>query len=71
MKTLAENIISHPNETKYHRFKPTNTKIQQYLINPKGPIIEYLRKVQRFTYTSHILIGLMTDLIDRWVLNQR
>lgn len=44
MKTIAENIINHPNEKKYRRFKTTNEKVQQTLILPKG-VIEYIRKL--------------------------
>ncbi|CAL1700664.1 unnamed protein product [Somion occarium] len=35
---LAENIIKHPDEDKYLRFKPTNAKIKQYLVDPKGTL---------------------------------
>ncbi|EPT03800.1 hypothetical protein FOMPIDRAFT_1022340 [Fomitopsis schrenkii] len=38
LKTLAENILAHPGEDKYKRFKPTNTKIKKVLVDPKGTL---------------------------------
>jgi len=35
---LAGNIIDHPNEEKYHRFKPTNTTIRRKIVDPKGSL---------------------------------
>jgi len=35
---LAENVISHPEEEKFHRFKPTNTAIRQKIVDPKGTL---------------------------------
>ena len=42
--TLAENILKHPNEEKYQKFKPTNSNIKRLLVDPKGTI-EYARAV--------------------------
>ncbi|KAI1786541.1 hypothetical protein LXA43DRAFT_897752 [Ganoderma leucocontextum] len=35
---LAENIIAHPEDPKYHKFKPTNTTINRLLVEPKGTL---------------------------------
>jgi len=35
---LAGNIIDHPNEEKYDRFKPTNTAIRKKIVDPKGAL---------------------------------
>jgi len=35
---LAGNIIDHPEEEKYHRFKPTNTAIRRKIVDPKGSL---------------------------------
>ncbi|KAH9951579.1 hypothetical protein B0H21DRAFT_818030 [Amylocystis lapponica] len=42
LKMLADNILSHPGDVKYYRFKPTNGKIKRVLVEPKGTI-EYAR----------------------------
>ncbi|KAI0081780.1 hypothetical protein K474DRAFT_1656157 [Panus rudis PR-1116 ss-1] len=36
--TLAENIIRNPDEEKYLRFKPTNSKIKKYVVDSKGTL---------------------------------
>jgi hypothetical protein len=41
---LARNIIDHPNEEKYHRFKPTNSTIRKKIVDPKGTL-EYAVEV--------------------------
>ncbi|OSX60225.1 hypothetical protein POSPLADRAFT_1066610 [Postia placenta MAD-698-R-SB12] len=38
LKMLAENILQHPGEEKYRRFKPTNSKIRRTLVEPKGTL---------------------------------
>ncbi|KZT71571.1 hypothetical protein DAEQUDRAFT_724105 [Daedalea quercina L-15889] len=38
LKTLAENIVAHPNEDKFKKFKPTNSKIKRVLVDPKGTL---------------------------------
>jgi len=35
---LSDNILEHPDETKYQRFKPTNPKIKAVLVDPKGTL---------------------------------
>ncbi|RDX55623.1 hypothetical protein OH76DRAFT_755621 [Lentinus brumalis] len=35
---LAENIIAHPDEAKYQKFKPTNPTIQRTLVEPRGTL---------------------------------
>ncbi|TCD69688.1 hypothetical protein EIP91_006705 [Steccherinum ochraceum] len=35
---LSDNIIEHPDDTKYYKFKPTNEKIKTYLVDPKGTL---------------------------------
>ncbi|KAI0832429.1 hypothetical protein BC628DRAFT_1346598 [Trametes gibbosa] len=35
---LAQNIIDHPGEEKYHRFKPTNATIKRVLVDPRGTL---------------------------------
>lgn len=35
---LAGNIIDHPGEEKYHRFKSTNTTIRRKIVDPKGTL---------------------------------
>lgn len=42
---LAGNIIDHPDEEKYHRFKPTNTTIRKKIVDPKGTL-EYAVEVR-------------------------
>jgi hypothetical protein len=41
---LARNIIDHPEEQKYHQFKPTNTAIRKKIVDPKGSL-EYAVEV--------------------------
>ena len=50
---LAGNIIDHPDEDKYHRFKPTNTAIRRKIVDPKGSL-EYAVEV-RAAYPCPIL----------------
>ncbi|KAL6309529.1 hypothetical protein BKA93DRAFT_757832 [Sparassis latifolia] len=38
LKQLADNIIKHPNDEKYYKFKPTNSKIKHLLVEPKGTL---------------------------------
>jgi len=42
---LAGNIIDHPEDEKYHRFKPTNTAIRKKIVDPKGSL-EYAVEVR-------------------------
>lgn len=35
---LAENIIAHPDEAKYQKFKPTNAMIKRTLVDPRGTL---------------------------------
>ncbi|KAH9853464.1 hypothetical protein C2E23DRAFT_821546 [Lenzites betulinus] len=35
---LAQNIIDHPGEAKYQRFKPTNATIKRVLVDPRGTL---------------------------------
>ena len=35
---LAENILAHPDEAKYQKFKPTNSTINRLLVEPKGTL---------------------------------
>jgi len=35
---LAQNVIDHPREEKYHRFKSTNPAIQKKIVDPKGTL---------------------------------
>ena len=35
---LAENIIAHPEDPKYQKFKPTNTTINRLLVEPRGTL---------------------------------
>ncbi|TBU49543.1 hypothetical protein BD309DRAFT_947092 [Dichomitus squalens] len=35
---LAENIIAHPDDPKYQKFKPTNSTINRLLVEPKGTL---------------------------------
>jgi len=35
---LAGNIVDHPEDEKYHRFKPTNTTIRKKIVDPKGTL---------------------------------
>jgi len=41
---LAENLINHPGEEKYRRFKTTNATIRRKLVDPKGTL-EYAREL--------------------------
>ena len=43
--TLAVNVIDHPDDEKYHRFKPTNTLIRRKIVDPKGTL-EYAVEVR-------------------------
>ena len=45
LSMLARNIIDHPEEEKYHRFKPTNTAIRKKIVDPKGSL-EYAVEVR-------------------------
>jgi len=36
--TIAGNVIDHPDEDKYHKFKPTNTAIRRKIVDPKGTL---------------------------------
>jgi len=38
LQQLAENILDHPGEPKYQRFKPTNNMIRARVIDPKGTL---------------------------------
>lgn len=42
--TIAGNVIDHPDEEKYHKFKPTNTAIRRKIVDPKGTL-EYAVEV--------------------------
>lgn len=46
---LAGNIIDHPEEEKYHRFKPTNSAIRKKIVDPKGSL-EYAVEVRTTGY---------------------
>ncbi|KAI0660974.1 hypothetical protein C8Q70DRAFT_973882 [Cubamyces menziesii] len=35
---LAQNIIDHPGEVKYQKFKPTNASIKRLLVDPRGTL---------------------------------
>ncbi len=35
---LAENVIAHPEDPKYQKFKPTNTTIKRLLVEPRGTL---------------------------------
>ncbi|KAI0335476.1 hypothetical protein GY45DRAFT_1240298 [Cubamyces sp. BRFM 1775] len=35
---LAQNIIDHPGEAKYQKFKPTNASIKRLLVDPRGTL---------------------------------
>ncbi|EIW61950.1 uncharacterized protein TRAVEDRAFT_163609 [Trametes versicolor FP-101664 SS1] len=35
---LAQNIVDHPDEVKYQRFKPTNATIKRVLVDPRGTL---------------------------------
>ena len=35
---LAENIIAHPDDPKYQKFKPTNATINRLLVEPRGTL---------------------------------
>jgi len=48
---LATNIIDHPDEEKYHRFKPTNTAIRKKIVDPKGTL-EYAVEVRVVCFRS-------------------
>ncbi len=52
MLKLAENIIEHPDEEKYQRFKSTNPTIKRLLVDPKGTI-EYARAVSTIRFRRH------------------
>ena len=41
---LSGNILDHPGEDKYSKFKPTNQKIKEYLVDPQGTL-EYAVEV--------------------------
>jgi len=41
---ISENILSDPDNTKFHQFKPTNSVIKRDLIDPKGTV-EYAREL--------------------------
>ena len=43
--TLAGNLIDHPEEAKYQRFKPTNAGIKRTIVDPKGSL-EYAVEVR-------------------------
>ncbi|TCD69687.1 hypothetical protein EIP91_006704 [Steccherinum ochraceum] len=64
---LSQNIINSPNNVKYLRFKPTNTTIQKFLVEPKGTL-EYARamgfdpKVEEFQPYYVFNKARMTDL---------
>ena len=45
LSMLARNIIDHPDEEKYHRFKPTNTTIRKKIVDPRGSL-EYAVEVR-------------------------
>lgn len=49
LSMLAKNIIDHPEEEKYHRFKPTNTAIRKKIVDPKGSL-EYAVEVRAACY---------------------
>ncbi|KAH8105838.1 hypothetical protein BXZ70DRAFT_917118 [Cristinia sonorae] len=38
LERLSDNILEHPDETKYYKFKPTNEKIKTFLVEPKGTL---------------------------------
>ncbi|KAL4242011.1 hypothetical protein ABKN59_000458 [Abortiporus biennis] len=38
LQKLSDNILEHPDEPKYQRFKPTNPKIKATLVDPKGTL---------------------------------
>ncbi|KAI0939951.1 hypothetical protein AcV5_001189 [Taiwanofungus camphoratus] len=42
LEKLARNLLSNPGEDKYLRFKTTNSKVKQLLVEPKGTL-EYAR----------------------------
>lgn len=42
---LAGNLIDHPEEAKYQRFKPTNAAIKRTIVDPKGSL-EYAVEVR-------------------------
>ena len=52
---LAENILEHPDEEKYQKFKTTNPTIKKLLVDPKGTL-EYARAVRfaRFIVAAFI-----------------
>ncbi|OBZ70199.1 hypothetical protein A0H81_10039 [Grifola frondosa] len=35
---LADNILEHPDDTKYQKFKPTNANIKRRLVDPRGTL---------------------------------
>lgn len=72
---LSENIIDHPEEDKYHRFKPTNDQIRKKIVDPKGAL-EYAVEVMvvfiplshHKTYSMCIQLGFMAEVYLRPVL---
>ena len=67
LKTLAENILSHPGEEKYKKFKPTNTKIKKTLVDPKGTL-EYAVAVSLHRNNPEFRLR---TLCFRWDSDQR
>ena len=59
---LAKNIIDHPDEQKYHRFKPTNTAIRRKIVDPKGTL-EYAVEARRTCHRSSYPIAHLTPFV--------
>ncbi|KZT05516.1 uncharacterized protein LAESUDRAFT_655501 [Laetiporus sulphureus 93-53] len=72
LKTLAENILEHPGEAKYQRFKPTNAKIKRLLVQPKGTLEYAVENFQPF-YVFHkqhmsdvkIALAIINETLER------
>ncbi|OCH94099.1 hypothetical protein OBBRIDRAFT_789626 [Obba rivulosa] len=78
--TLAENILNHPAEEKYYKFKPTNARIKRLLVDPKGtleyavalgfrPEVENFQPFYKFNkrHMSDLRIGaaILKEALDR------
>ncbi|KZT71576.1 hypothetical protein DAEQUDRAFT_113093 [Daedalea quercina L-15889] len=77
LKTLAENIVAHPNEDKFKKFKPTNSKIKRMLVDPKGTL-EYAVAMGQSAnmqyhgeYPCQVLLMQVVDFQPYYIFNGR
>ncbi|CDO75594.1 hypothetical protein BN946_scf184858.g34 [Trametes cinnabarina] len=63
---LAENIIDHPDEVKYQRFKPTNPTIKRLLVEPRGTLEYAVAVIPKLGFHPQI-----EDFQPYYVFNKR